>query len=42
VRLTNTRALMGSFANRPVTMILAWSLTGLLVVLNAVLLLQSI
>ena len=42
VRLTNSRALMGSFANRPVTMILAWSLTGLLVVLNAVLLLQSI
>ena len=42
VRLTNSRALMGSFANRSVTMILAWSLTGLLVVLNAVLLLQSI
>jgi manganese transport protein len=42
VRLTNSRALMGSFANRPVTMIVAWSLTGLLVVLNAVLLLQSI
>lgn len=42
VRLTNSRALMGTFANRPVMMIVAWSLTGLLAVLNAVLLLQSV
>lgn len=42
VRLTNSRALMGRFANRPVTVVVAWSLTALLVVLNTVLLLQSI
>lgn len=42
VRLTNSRAMMGSFVNRPVTVYAAWSLTALLVVLNAVLLLQSI
>jgi hypothetical protein len=36
------RALKGSLAKRPVTMIGAWSLTSLLVVLNAVLLLQSV
>jgi manganese transport protein len=42
VRLTNSRTLMGSFANRPLTMVVAWSLTAILIVLNAVLLLQSI
>ncbi len=42
VRLTNSRAMMGPFANRPVTVFLAWSLTALLVVLNTVLLVQSI
>lgn len=42
VRLTNCRAMMGSFANRPVTVFVAWSLTALLVVLNMVLLVQSI
>jgi manganese transport protein len=42
VRLTNSRTLMGSFANRPLTIVVAWSLTAILIVLNAVLLLQSI
>lgn len=42
VRLTSSRKLMGTFANRPLTMAVAWSLTALLVVLNAVLLQQSI
>ncbi len=42
VRLTNSGAVMGQFVNRPVTMFVAWSLTALLVVLNTVLLLQSI
>jgi manganese transport protein len=42
VRLTNSRRLMGPFVNRPLTMVVAWSLTALLVVLNAALLLQSI
>ena len=42
VRITGSRAVMGRFVNRPATAFVAWSLTVLLVVLNAVLLLQSI
>ena len=42
VRLTGSRALMGSFVNRPLTAFMAWAITALLIVLNAVLLVQSI
>lgn len=42
VRLTNDRGLMGSFANRRATVLAAWALTGVLVGLNVVLLVQSI
>ena len=38
VRLTNSPALMGKFANKPVTAVIAWSLTAFLIGLNAILL----
>jgi manganese transport protein len=37
VRLTNSPALMGKFANKPLTAVIAWSLTAVLIGLNAVL-----
>ena len=42
VRLTNSGAVMGRFVNRPGTIVVTWSLTGLLVVLNTLLLLLSL
>jgi manganese transport protein len=38
VRLTNSKAWMGKYANKPLTAAVAWSLTALLVGLNALLL----
>jgi manganese transport protein len=38
VRFTNSRALMGKFANKPITAVIAWSLTTILIGLNAILL----
>ena len=37
VRLTNSPVWMGKFANKPVTAVIAWSLTAILIGLNAVL-----
>jgi manganese transport protein len=37
VRMTNSTRLMGKFANRPVTAAVAWTLTALLIGLNAIL-----
>ena len=38
VRFTNSRALMGKFANKRVTAVIAWSLTAILIGLNVILL----
>jgi manganese transport protein len=38
VRLTNSKAWMGKYANKPLAAVVAWSLTALLVGLNALLL----
>jgi manganese transport protein len=37
VRMTGSTALMGKFANKPITAIIAWTLTAVLIGLNAVL-----
>jgi manganese transport protein len=37
VRLTNSAALMGKFANKPVTAVIAWGLTAVVIGVNAIL-----